>query len=175
MTQIILREKFYAASNCIFSYTSGLAELLQLRLQQSCCLPILQYATCAIWFNQSQLRSLNVCWNDVFRKIYKFNRPESVTEFIGGLGYLNFINSWYLSVIKFIKSSMVSPSCVLRDVGMVFIHGKEYGDLSQKLNITYSMPVYVMRQTIYAQFNSISLTLPIVDVYRCSVCVSVCF
>ena len=36
--------KCYAASNCIFSNTVGLNELLQINLQQVYCLPLLQYS-----------------------------------------------------------------------------------------------------------------------------------
>ena len=162
-TNYIMR-KFYAASNCIFSNTSGLAELLQLQLQQTYCLPILQYSSCAIKFTQSQLSTLNVCWNDVFRKIFKFNRWESVTEFIGGLGYLNFIHLWYLSVVKFIKFLMSAANGVLRDICMVFVHGSEFVEVSHKLNVNCNMPMYLIRDRIYNQFNS-SRVLQVLQVF----------
>ena len=40
--------KLYAASNCIFSITVGLNELLQISLQQAYCLPCPQYCTAAL-------------------------------------------------------------------------------------------------------------------------------
>jgi len=36
-----ISRKFYCASNCVFAYSNGLSELVQLYLQQSFCLPIL--------------------------------------------------------------------------------------------------------------------------------------
>jgi len=78
--------KFYCASNCVFAYYNGLSQLMQLYLQQSFCLPILQYAYGSLRLSDSQIKSLNVCWNTVFRKIFHFNRWESVSSFINGLG-----------------------------------------------------------------------------------------
>jgi len=54
------------ASNCVFAYSNGLSELLQLYLQQSFCLPM-QYAYGSLRLSNSQIQSLNVCWNNVFR------------------------------------------------------------------------------------------------------------
>jgi hypothetical protein len=53
--------KFDAASNCTFNNTHGLHELLQLNLQRSYRLPILQCGTAALKWSQSQIKSLNVC------------------------------------------------------------------------------------------------------------------
>jgi Reverse transcriptase (RNA-dependent DNA polymerase) len=80
--------RFYAASYCIFNSTHGLDELFKLNLQRSYRLPILQYGTTALKLSQSQIKSLNVCWNDVYRKMLKFKQWESVSEFINGLGIL---------------------------------------------------------------------------------------
>jgi hypothetical protein len=66
----VVSRKFYAASNCIFNNSNSLDELLQLRLQQSYCLPLLLYGMSGIRLSVSQLKSLNICWNNVFRKIF---------------------------------------------------------------------------------------------------------
>jgi len=149
--------KFYAASNCIFNNTGGLAELLQLQLQQAYCLPILQYATCALCFNQLQLRTLNACWNNVFRKIFKFNRWESVTCFINGLGFHNFIHLWYMSVMKFIKSMICSANTVLHNITMIYKHGKEHFKITNELKVNCKMPVYLIRNIIDNYFSNIDL------------------
>ena len=59
----LISRKFYCASNCIFAYSKSMPELLQLYLQQSFCLPILQYVYGSLRLNETQVRSLNVCWN----------------------------------------------------------------------------------------------------------------
>jgi len=58
--------KFYCASNCIYAYSSSLPEI-----QQSFCLPILQYVNGALRFNQQQINTLYMCWKSIFRKIFQ--------------------------------------------------------------------------------------------------------
>jgi hypothetical protein len=149
-----ITRKFYAASNCIFNNSSGLDELLQLQLQRSYCLPILQYASPALHFSKGQLRSLNVCWNDVYRKIFKFNRWESVTEFIEGLGNMNFTHLWYLSVFKFIKYLLLSNNRLMSDVANVFIYGNEHIKMVEEIHVSHDLPIYVIRECITTHFRN---------------------
>ena len=118
-----ISRKFYCASNCVFVYSNSLSELMQLYLQQSFCLPILQYVSGSLRLNDSQLKSLNVCWNTVFRKIFQFNRWESVSSFINGLGYLNFTHMYYLDVFKLMSGMMFSANRVLNSLVSVYIKG----------------------------------------------------
>jgi Reverse transcriptase (RNA-dependent DNA polymerase) len=149
-----ITRKFYAASNCIFNNSSGLDDLLQLHLQSSYCLPILQYASPALHFNKNQLRALNVCWNDVYRRIFKFNRWESVSEFIWGLGCLNFTHLWYLSVVKFIKSLLLSSNSVMYGIVNNFIHGIEYITLIKEIHVSHELPMYVIRESVSTHFSN---------------------
>ena len=87
-TDPILRS-FYSACNCIFSHSSKTDEILQLKLQESYCLPVLTYASAVLSFSKSQLSQLNAAWNSVYRHIFGFNRWDSVKRFIHGLGYLD--------------------------------------------------------------------------------------
>jgi len=91
-----ITRKFFCTSNCILAYSSCLPEILQLHIQQSFCLPILQYVTGVLSFNQQHIKTVNVCLNSIFRKIFKFNHWESVSQFINGLGYLNFTHIYYM-------------------------------------------------------------------------------
>jgi hypothetical protein len=150
-----ITRKFYAASNCVFNHSSGLDDLLQLYLQQSYCLPILQYAMSALRLSQTQIRSLNACWNDADRKIIKFHRWESVSEFIYGLGHLNFSHLWYLSVMKFLKSALLSSNVVLCNSVRIFIQGSEHCKFTNELNVSLSQPMYLIRQSVYAHFEDL--------------------
>jgi len=51
--------KFVCASSCIFAYSSSFPQILQLHLQQSFCLSIMQYVNGALRFNQQQIETLN--------------------------------------------------------------------------------------------------------------------
>jgi prolipoprotein diacylglyceryltransferase len=55
------------------------------------------YGMSSIRLSVSQLKSLNICWNNVFRKIFRYNKWESVKLVIEGLGLLNLTHLYYLS------------------------------------------------------------------------------
>ena len=59
--------KFYMASNTVFSNFKGIDEMTKLRLQETYCLPILSYALRALKLNDTQVRTLNSCWNSAYR------------------------------------------------------------------------------------------------------------
>lgn len=84
-----LTRAFFTACNCIYSAAKYCNEITHLSLQETYCLPILLYGMSAICLNVSQSKSLNSCWNSVYRKIFGFNRWESVKTFICGLGRLD--------------------------------------------------------------------------------------
>ena len=56
------------------------------------CLPILTYAAPALNLCDKQLREVNVCWNGVYRKIFKFHQWESVKSLIHGIGRSHIIH-----------------------------------------------------------------------------------
>jgi len=103
---------FFCASNCIFAYSSSLPEILlqccylynNLSVRQSCSI---------LRFNQQQIKTLNVCWNSIFIKVFKFYRWELVSQFLNGLCYLNFPHMYYMYVCKFVKSALGSSNNVL--------------------------------------------------------------
>ena len=68
---------------------SGVDELALLTLNESYGLPVLMYAVPALTLGKRQTDELNACWNNVIRRIFGYNRRESVKEVIYGLGQLN--------------------------------------------------------------------------------------
>ena len=58
----------------IFMYGSDVDELALLSLQESYSLPILMYAVPALSLKSKQLDELNVCWNNVVRKLFNYNK-----------------------------------------------------------------------------------------------------
>jgi len=47
---------------------------------KSYCLPLFTYCIGALELPKYKVNELSVCWNDCFRKIFKFHRLESVHE-----------------------------------------------------------------------------------------------
>jgi len=73
----------------MFANTDGLNEMALLSLQEAYSLFILMYAAPALHLSVKQISELNVCWNTVFRRIFRYNEWESVRAVIVGCGRLN--------------------------------------------------------------------------------------
>ena len=70
--------KYYAPVNSIISHTKNVNDILKLNLLETYTLPIIKYACESLLLNDNTLDILNVCWNNVFRNVFKMNRWESV-------------------------------------------------------------------------------------------------
>ena len=70
--------KYYTTVNSIISHNKNINDILKLNLLETYTLPILKYACKSLLLNPNTLYTLNVCWNNVFRKVFKMNRWKSV-------------------------------------------------------------------------------------------------
>ena len=70
----------------MFMYGSDVDEIALLSLKESCNLPILMYTVPALSLKSKQLDELNICWNNVVRKLFNYNRWESVKSVLFHLG-----------------------------------------------------------------------------------------
>lgn len=111
-----IKRSFFSACNCIFAQADKTNEILHLSLQEYYCLPILMYASSGCSFSKRQLSELNSCWNTLYRKIFNFNKWESVKCFICGLGKLDLHHLLLLSRLKFYKKLSMSSNYLLRDL-----------------------------------------------------------
>jgi len=106
----VIKRKFYMSCNCILGNSRTMDDIVKLNLIESYCLPMLTYATEALRLTNSQLNELNVCWNSVYRRIFGFNRWESVRAFIFGLGRLDFKHLRILSLFKFCRTGLTNEN-----------------------------------------------------------------
>ena len=86
----VIKRKIYMASNSVLRYSNSLDELIKLQLLASFCLPVLQYATCALELSTTKSTELNPCWNNVYRRVFNFRKYDSVRACIQGLGRSDF-------------------------------------------------------------------------------------
>ena len=155
----IIRQKFFVAFNSIYGNSHATDELLQLELHESFCLPLLQYAMCAVRLSSSQLASLNSCWNIVFRRIFKFRKYDSVSVFICGLGRLDFKHLHLMHTLKFVKKkSLSSDNAVIRCVSTLFSLSTEFSNLCSRVfcHAIYvkSLPFGAIGCAIHEHFRS---------------------
>ena len=107
-----IKRKFFVACNSILGKAKCLNDIIKLSLMESYCLPILSYATVAMKLTHAQICDLNACWNSVYRRIFGFNKWESVRVFIHDMGRLDFCHlrdQAYLR-LKFVSCGMVSKN-----------------------------------------------------------------
>ena len=112
-----IKRKFYTATNSVLSKCKFAEEPLKLALVKATCLPILLYCLGALCLPQHRVRQLGVCWNDCFRKIFHYNRWDSVKElqyFCGELSfeYLYDLNKW--NFLSNMRSSSTESSVMLQ-------------------------------------------------------------
>ncbi len=87
-----VRRKFFVSINVILSKCGFTTDLVKLRLLESHCLPILLYASESLNLPKFQIAEMNSWWNCVYRKIFKYNKWESVRLLIYMLGRLDLIH-----------------------------------------------------------------------------------
>ena len=97
---------------------------------ESHCLPILSFATTAYDLNQTQLDDLNAAWNSIYRRIFGFNKWESVKTFINGLGRLDFKHLRAYLRVKFIKFGLLSKNDIFNHIAKRYV-------MSLELNLQY--------------------------------------
>ena len=114
--------------------------MLKLQLMESYCLPIFTYAIECFKLSVSELAQINYWWNSVYRKIFNYNKWESVRLLICKLQRLDFINIYYLRKISFIKNLSLNMhndcSNVMKYFTMQYINENEYLSLLCIINAT---------------------------------------
>jgi len=70
----------YAACNAVLADCKYANEFVKLHLVKSHCLHLLTYFIRSLDLPSYKVKVLGVCWNDTFRKMFGYNRWESVTE-----------------------------------------------------------------------------------------------
>ena len=116
----LVKQNFFAACNCIYAKAKHLDEIIHLMLQESYCLSILTYAVAVIKYSTKQEDELNACWNSVYRKLFGFNKWESVKSFICGLGRLDFHHITRIFRTKFYFHVLRTSNMLLNN--MFWIH-----------------------------------------------------
>jgi hypothetical protein len=104
----VIKRKFYVSCNCILGNTKTMNDIIRLNLMEAHCLPILTYATGAMKLSCTQSAELNACWNSVYRRIFGFNKWESVREFINGIGRQDFNHLRLYMCLQFRSNNITS-------------------------------------------------------------------
>ena len=72
------RRKFFISVNNILNKSKRASDMAKFQLIESHCLPILLYGIEGMNLPNTQLKDVNAWWNYVYRKIFNYNKWESV-------------------------------------------------------------------------------------------------
>jgi hypothetical protein len=148
------RRNFYSSVNCIFNRSHMLSDMAKLYLAEAHCLPIIMYSLESLSLQNAQLRDINFWWNSIYRKIFNYNKWESVGDLMFELGRLDFISLYSIRKAKFIVNLCVSTNSTLRFISSFFyINSTECQCFLCKNELHADMSHALIRNSIISQFN----------------------
>ena len=83
------RGAFYRSVNSILNVLKGPSDHVQLKLLYSICVPTITYAADVVEYHSRDLTALHVAVNDSIRKIFGYNRWESIKTLRASFGYMS--------------------------------------------------------------------------------------
>ena len=102
-------------------HSSSIDELALLTLQEYFSLSVLMHAMAALILSNTQIDELGVCWNSVIRKIFGYNKWESVKSVLCGLGRLNVKHLIMLRKVRFYRHLYYAQNSLLSDIFYMFL------------------------------------------------------
>ena len=81
------RGAFFRSANSILSTLRGPSNRVLMKLLYSICVPIITYAAGVVEYHHSEQESLHVAVNDAIRRIFSYNRWDSIRDLRDSYGY----------------------------------------------------------------------------------------
>ena len=149
----VIKRRFFASCNTIISNSTGQSELVRLSLVESYCLPVLQYCCAAFKLLDSQVKELNACWNMAYRRIFGFSKHESVKEFIGGMGRLNFKHIMQQACVKFCKNLSKTTNVILKTLCSLHVMSSSFKKICYDFDVNVDMSFGAISKNFYTHFR----------------------
>ena len=130
--------KFYAAANAIHYHSKHVGEIVRLCLFESYTLPVLTYACEALQLSRVQMNDLNICWNNIYRKIFGLHRWESVKYIQLSCGRLDCIRLMHKRTLKFYCDVLASSNMVVYQCARLLTYNKYFLRLCKEYNVSIS-------------------------------------
>jgi hypothetical protein len=157
------RRKFFQSVNSILSKCKHTNELVKLQLLENHCLPILLYATECIHLKLSQIKEINSWWNSVYRKIFNYNKWESVKCLICSLQRLDVHHLINLRCLSFIKRMLITPlsNNSFKNILNDYIHNGNFVSIVNKYNCQFSWTISKIKSMLHLSFENLNSVLDI--------------
>ena len=128
--------------------------MVKLSLLETFCLPILLYVIESLDVSDSQMREINSWWNSVYRKVFNYNKWESVKEIIFLCGRLNVPHLVNLRTILFVKNSCIGcNNQTFMNLLKYYTRGAEFCSVQDSCQINVSWPFSKIKSAIYSSFK----------------------
>jgi hypothetical protein len=112
--------KFYMASNSILNVLHKPNEVVLMKLLYTNCVTILTYGCSVKEYNSREMTDCNTAINDAIRKIFTYNRWESVRELRKSMFYDSIYEIFVRAERNFLSSLVITDNPVLKHIAIVF-------------------------------------------------------
>jgi len=127
--------RLYAAANSTHCNSRFSSEMSKLYLMESFCLPLHSYGCDVVNSSIQQLNQLNVCWNNVYRKIFRMHQFESVREIQWFCDRLDLKHIVDKRKLQFFSCAAKSRNSVLQVCYGLCRHSQKYISLCLKYSV----------------------------------------
>ena len=152
-----VRRKFFIAVNSILSKCKFTSDIVKLELMESQCLPILLYCIESLNLSNVQVKAVNSWWNAVIRKIFDYNKWESVKNVICLLGRLDLIHIVNLRRLRFIKTLLTCDNQAMKELSIYYLRSPELVCLELQHGVKLRWTAAKITAMVYVHFKSLCL------------------
>ena len=112
--------RFRSAANTVLNVHHRPSEQILLKLLYATCVPHLTYASDVVQYSASQMQPLNVALNDCIRRIFTFNRWESIRFLRLSFGYPSLVEIFENRSRKFLKQLSTLGNATLESLQKLY-------------------------------------------------------
>jgi hypothetical protein len=151
-----IRRKFFVSVNCILNKCKYSSDIVKLQLLESHCLPILLYVIESLNLATAQMKDINSWWNSVYRKIFGYNKWDSVKELICLLGRLDIHHLVFIRRVLFIKHSLLcTNNAVFLELTKSYANSPEAIAVRCTHKIDFCWSSSKIKSVVYASFRNL--------------------
>ena len=110
---------FYCSTNSLLSAKLKPDETVLMHLLFSICVPTITYASEIKQFSSSEMHSCHVAMNDAIRRIFGYNRWESIRSLRQTFGYNDLYSSFQRRRNKFLEGCTIHGNQVVRGISAI--------------------------------------------------------
>ena len=150
-----VRRKFFAAANGVLSHCKFVSELVKMDLLEKHCLPILLYCVEVLNLSAAQLKDLNTWWNFTYRRVFAYNKWESVKELIYFLDRLEIKYTINMRHLMFLNSLRDSCNLCMHDLFTDSVTTNEIINTCSLFGVNMSWSVFKIKRHLRECFYEV--------------------